>query len=232
MKVSSGVDLHHSVSAGPWKELNVLQSATDDEFQRQRRLHRKKVGCRPGCVACCHAPFSISEIEAATIDRELKTLDLQLQQRLRESALEYLVRRKSVLEEHGYREGRGELVPHEMRLPCPALINEHCTVYRARPTLCRAYGVAVMHANYSDRVFACQLNFAPGEQIQDANLTKRQTHLAQQKATADRVYSETGGKRYHEPITVAHALVEDFETCLPTEYTAAGVERQPQRRRR
>lgn len=217
MNVSSGVDLHHSVSTGPWKELNVLQSAADDEFQRQRRLHRKKVGCRPGCVACCHAPFSISEIEAAAIGRELKMLDLPLQQTLKQSALDFLIRRKSMFSEHGYREGRGELVPQEMRLPCPALVHERCMIYRVPPTLCRVYGAAVMHASYSDRVFACQLNFSPGERIDDAELTKRHALLAQQKVTADRVYTESGGKRYHEPITVAHALVEDFETYLPTE---------------
>jgi Fe-S-cluster containining protein len=215
--VSRSVDLHHSVSQHLWKELTVLQTTTGAEFHRQHRLHRRQVGCRKGCDACCHTLFSITEIEAAAISRAVRVLSPDLLEGLRKRSRNYLERRHSILEIYGYREGRGELSPREARLPCPALVEGSCAIYRDRPTLCRLYGVALIHPNQADRVFACQLNFTPGQRIEDSHLRASQQKVSSQRAALDRAYTTAKGRRFHEPVTVAHALLEDFEPYLPPE---------------
>jgi Fe-S-cluster containining protein len=207
MKVFWVVDLHHSVSHGLWKELIVLQKTATDEFRRQRQIHGKKVSCRKGCDACCHTPFVITEIEAAAIGRAVRAFSAELQQRLREKSRSYIERRATTFKSSGYREGRGELAPSEARLPCPALDEGRCSIYQDRPIVCRLYGVALIHPSYGDRVFACQLNFAPGEHIEDPDLAQRQHQVAGQRAALEAAYSGASGLRFREPITVAHALL-------------------------
>lgn len=215
MLVSRSVDLHHSVLHDLWKELIVLQSIATGEFDRQHRLHRKQIGCRKGCEACCHTLFSITEMEAAAISRAVRGLSPDLLEGLRKRSRSYLERRDAILETYGYREGRGELSPREARLPCPALVEGSCAIYRDRPTLCRLYGVALIHPNQADRVFACQLNFTPGQRIEDSHLRASQQKVSSQREALEQAYATAKGRRFHEPVTVAHALIEDFGSYLP-----------------
>jgi Fe-S-cluster containining protein len=95
------------------------------------------------------------------------------------------------------------------------LLNGRCAIYAHRPTLCRRFGAALTHSDDAERVFACQLNFAEGERIDDAQLISGQQEMAKQTLELSRAYVQAGGRRYREPITVAHALLEDFRAYLP-----------------
>jgi Fe-S-cluster containining protein len=154
-------------------------------------------------------------MEAAAVSQAIAFLPSQLVAGLRRRAAEYLRRRLAVFSAHGYRQSRGELAPESERVACPALVDGNCSIYRHRPTLCRRFGTALMRPDESYRVFACQLNFAPGERIVDPDLISGQQELARQTLELSRIYARAGGQRYREPITVAHALLEDFRSYLP-----------------
>jgi Fe-S-cluster containining protein len=157
----------------------------------------------------------ISETEAAAVSQAVAFLPAQRVARLRRGAAEYLQRRLAVFSAHGYRQSRGELAPESERVACPALVNGRCSIYLHRPTLCRRFGAALMRPNESDRVFACQLNFSPGERIDDPDLVSGQRELTRQTLELSQMYARARGRRYNEPITVAHALLEDFRSYLP-----------------
>lgn len=198
-----------------WKALHVLQDAADSDFHRQRKQHSGRFRCGEGCAACCRTPFAISEAEAAAISRNVGLLPAPRCDELRIRAVEYLDRRLAVFSQYGYRQSRGELAPEPERVECPALLNGRCSIYAHRPVLCRRFGAALIHPGDAHRAFACQLNFAPGELIDDRQIIARQQELAQHAAGLRRAYVQAGGRAYSEPITVAHALLEDFQAYLP-----------------
>ena len=66
-----------------------------------------------------------------------------------------------------------------------------------------------------DRVFACELNFKPGEEIDDPQLVQIQTRLYEDTVEVQTEYNRQGGRRDAKPITVARAILEDFEEYLP-----------------
>jgi hypothetical protein len=65
------------------------------------------------------------------------------------------------------------------------------------------------------RVFACELNFRPGEHINDLELVEIQTALSENWSKVQRDYDHAGGRRHDLPISVADAILEDFEDYLP-----------------
>lgn len=154
-------------------------------------------------------------MEAASISQAVAFLPAQLVAKLECRAAQYLRQRLAVFTTHGYRQSRGELAPEPEQVACPALVEGRCSIYEHRPTLCRRFGAALMHIDESDRVFACQLNFSEGERIADVQLLSNQQDLAAQIRELSQMYVRATGRRYSEPITVAHALIGDFRAYLP-----------------
>jgi len=155
-------------------------------------------------------------MEAAAISKAISFLPSPLVAALIRHAGEYLRKRLAVFSTHGYRQSRGELPPEPERVACPALVDGSCSIYEHRPTLCRRFGAALMDPGETDRVFACQLNFSEGESIDDAQLISAQRDLARQTLNLNQMFVQASGRRYSEPITVAHALLEDFQAYLPS----------------
>ncbi len=197
------------------KTFLLLRSETDKEFLRAKRLHGRRITCRIGCDACCRSPFSISELEAARISSFAASLPPPAKLRLQRRALAYLESRRLLFERHGFRESRGALAPPEQRQPCPALQDGRCAIYSERPLLCRRFGGPVRLPQYPDRLFACELNFPQGTTIEDERLNPAQQRLAERHEEVEKRFDASRGRRYHEPVTVAHALLEDFERRLP-----------------
>lgn len=155
-------------------------------------------------------------MEAAAVGRAAERLEESVQNELQARAREYLRNRLRIMKEHGYRQSRGELAPLAERLPCPALANGSCLVYEDRPILCRQYGAVIVHPEQANRVFACELNFAPGERVKDALLAAQQQETAAVRSVVETAYVKAGGRRYPEPLTVAHALLHDLGAYLPS----------------
>jgi len=183
----------------------------DREFQRNRRLHGKRMQCGRGCTDCCHQVFAITEVEAAEISREANRLEPGLRERLVANAREYLPRRAAIFSAHGYIRAWGQLPKPEMRLACPALIDGACAFYERRPIYCRKVGMPLHHPERPGRIFACGLNFRPGETYADPQLVPNHNAMAEEWVEIQTEFDRRGGVREPEPICVADAILNDYE---------------------
>jgi Fe-S-cluster containining protein len=168
-----------------------IVAAVDAEFARNRELHAGKIHCRPGCTECCHHIFSISEIEAAEIANGLAGLSPELRAVIEARARNYLDR---VLI-------RGD------RLPCPALEQGVCSIYEHRPLMCHKFGMPLYNPDKPGRIFACELNFEDGEEIDDPQLIHIQTRIHQAWNELQAEYSASHSAAAPGPLTVAHAIL-------------------------
>ena len=102
-----------------------------------------------------------------------------------------------------------------MRLACPALVNGECAIYDERPITCRKFGMPLHHPEQPNRIFACELNFSPGESYEDPKLVSIQSGIAEQWTRLQSEFDARGGRRAEEPLSVADALLEDFSPYSP-----------------
>jgi Fe-S-cluster containining protein len=185
------------------------------EFARNKRQFGSKIQCRKGCNDCCHHLFQITELEAAYISRAVKELPPEDRARLKARAREYLNDRAALLAKADVPEAWGRLPPPGTRLACPALEDGACRIYSHRPLICQKYGIPLHNPRKPDQLFACELNFQPGEEIDVTELVQIQTALHNHWADIQAEYNSRGGRRDTRPLTVARAILEDFESCLP-----------------
>ncbi|MGH9470673.1 MAG: YkgJ family cysteine cluster protein [Terriglobia bacterium] len=192
-----------------------LAAEWEGEFARNRARYAERIHCRTGCSDCCSQMFLITELEAAYISRAVKHFTAERRAILRQRASEYLARREEILAERQIPDAWGALPPPGLRLPCPALENGACSIYEHRPLICRKYGIPLFNPKKPERIFACELNFAPGEEIDDPELVQIQTRIFNRSEEVQAEYNRTGGRRDPKPLTVARAILEDFEAYLP-----------------
>jgi len=192
-----------------------IRAAVDREFRRNRKLHGRRIHCRLGCTDCCHHIFHITEIEAARISRAVKALPPAERGLLEQRPRAYLPAQREILREHGFLQAWGSLPRPGTRLACPALNGGACVIYKERPLICRKYGMPLYYPEKQDRTFACELNFETGEGIHDPELVRIQPAIREQERRLEEDYNRAGGRRYPLPVTVAHAILEDFEEFLP-----------------
>lgn len=197
--------------------LRYLESSAEieREFERNRKLYGERIHCQKGCSDCCSQIFQITEIEAAYIARYVKSLPAARRGPLVERARRYLPAREAILKERGVIEAWGSLPPKGTRLPCPALEDGACSIYAHRPLICRKYGVPLYNPKRPGEVNACELNFPAGEEIADGQLVQIQTDLYDRWRALQSDYNDAGGRRDDQPISVARAILEDFEPYLP-----------------
>lgn len=187
----------------------------DQEFARSREIYGDKIHCGKGCCDCCSQMFQITEVEAAYISSAVKQLPEKRQAELRTRARRYLAQREDLLASRNVPDAWGSLPPPGLRLPCPALEDGACSLYSQRPMICRRYGIPLYNPQKPERIFACELNFKPGEEIADSDLVDIHTRLYERWAAVQGEYNQQGGRRDPKPLTVARAILEDFESYLP-----------------
>ncbi len=198
-----------------YSALKATSAEWEAEFARQKAHYGSKIQCRLGCTDCCHHLFRITEIEAAYISNYVKGLSLDARRRLEERARQYQQERERLLADNAVPDAWGTLPAPGMRLACPALENGACQIYAHRPLVCRKFGMPLFHPQKPDRVFACELNFKSGEEIVDSQLVQIQTSIHERWTRVQAEFNRKGGSRDPKPITVARAILEDFEPCLP-----------------
>lgn len=185
------------------------------EFQRNRNRYGERIRCRRGCSDCCSQLFPITEVEGAYISKGVKALPEGERQALRARARVYMRERASLLASRDVPDAWGALPPAGLRLPCPALVDGVCSIYEHRPLICRRYGIPLYNPQKPGQIFACELNFQPGEEITDPGLVQIHTGLYDRWRSLQAGFNERGGRRDPEPVTVARAILEDFEEYLP-----------------
>jgi Fe-S-cluster containining protein len=125
------------------------------EFDRNLELYGAQIQCRKGCSKCCSQIFNITLLDAWMISEHVKSLSPA---------------RRAVLQENANRYKQGE--------PCPALGNEgECTIYEARPVICRRFGMPIYDYKNPAKIHACELNFKDGDEIKDKMLIPNQTEI-------------------------------------------------------
>lgn len=202
-----------------YNEYLKVAAEWEAEFARNKQLYGEKMQCRRGCTDCCHHLFQITEVEAAYISREVKELPTDVRERMGERARQYVKDREKLLAEKDVPDAWGSLPPPGMRLACPALEGGACQIYSHRPLICRKYGMPLYNPQKADRLFACELNFRPGEEIEAPDLVQIQTSIHNHWAEIQAEYNQRSGRRDTKPLTVARAILEDFEPYLPQEQT-------------
>ncbi|QUW03153.1 YkgJ family cysteine cluster protein [Chloracidobacterium validum] len=125
------------------------------------------ITCRLGCTGCCQQHLTILPIEAARLREHVAALDAPTQARLREQA-QATRHREADLASTVTPNGTLTFPPDpERNVPCPALVNEACAVYPARPVLCRTHGFPLLYLDETTEdgglLDVCPLNFTDGE---------------------------------------------------------------------
>ncbi len=151
------------------------------EFDRNMDLYGEKIQCRKGCSKCCSQIFKITAIDGWMIQQHVQSLPEPRRSELQQKARDYI--------SHLHLSGR-----NTEGVPCPALGTEgECTIYEARPVICRRFGMPIYDYKNPQNVHACELNFKDGDEITDDMLIPNQTEI---------------GMKWDK-------LKEEFNSCLP-----------------
>ncbi|MFA7382964.1 MAG: YkgJ family cysteine cluster protein [Desulfurivibrionaceae bacterium] len=118
------------------QDYHQLLADLDAEISRIGEIHAPALTCGPGCASCCLS-FSVLPLEAAFLRKALDALPPASQARLARN-----------------------LAAGDER--CPWLIDELCSIYAARPVICRTQGLPLAYVDQEREaieVSACPLNF-------------------------------------------------------------------------
>lgn len=141
------------------------------EFERNIAKHGDKIKCSKGCSKCCHQIFNITLIDEFVIKKYVTSLPDGEKSVLKDKARNYLA-------DHNTSENNKGEYSNQPGKPCPALSNDGvCTIYEARPLICRRFGPPVFDYKNPSTIYACELNFKTGEEIFDDELIPAQTIL-------------------------------------------------------
>jgi len=185
------------------------------EFNRNLQVYSGRMQCRRGCFSCCYQVFRISLIDAAVISRAVKTLDPAARIKLQAKARAYLQAKEALIRERATKMGleEEEAPTLGLRLPCPILEDGICTLYEARPLICRKFGMLIYDPKKPHRLWTCELNFKDGEAVDAVELIKNQTEISEQwDALKTRVHQRTGHPT--GATTIAEAILYDYEAFL------------------
>ncbi|MFA6900260.1 MAG: YkgJ family cysteine cluster protein [Desulfurivibrionaceae bacterium] len=119
------------------QDYQQLLATLDTEVTRIGKMHVAAISCGPGCISCCLA-FSVLPIEAACLRDAIAALPSTRQEQL----------------------GQKNLTKGGER--CPLLIDDLCSIYVARPVICRTQGLPLAYVDEERQtieVSACPLNF-------------------------------------------------------------------------
>ena len=172
-----------------------ITSLIQQEFDRNMELYGEKIQCRKGCSKCCSQIFHITLIDAYIIKEHIRSLPLKRREELQQKARDYLANLPLTGGEKEHTAGMfaegvissdhpGSSSHPSLKkegsnnLPCPALGTEgECTIYEARPVICRRFGMPIYDYKNPQNVHACELNFSDGDEITDELLVPNQTKI-------------------------------------------------------
>ncbi len=202
-----------------FEKYRFIVGLVEQEFDRNLRIYQDQILCGKGCSSCCSQMFRITLIDAALVSRSVKRLDTSARNKMQERATIYLREKKDLIRQRAEESGallvdNGEEISSlGLRLPCPALVNDACSIYESRPLICRKYGIPLYDPTTPERLYACELNFEPGREIQDDELIERQTeiweHWMELKTSVNEALNP-GNK----VTTIAEAILFDYDEML------------------
>jgi hypothetical protein len=168
----------NEIPSPPFNPFLSLQSNATALFDQIFLKHQSKMNCASGCSQCCHAEFSIFIGEAVLIYEWFQKMDSKLRDVLMKKWDEF---------------------SHQKSGICAFLVQGKCSVYEARPIICRTQGAPLSFTQIeetipppkgkskgSEKVFSksskgkksddevrvvdcCPLNFSAGAEIPKSN---------------------------------------------------------------
>lgn len=165
-------------------DLRPLQKKAEDEFTRFAQKYSEGMKCSAGCSTCCIDELSIFSWEAAIITDWF--FDLTDEQKEKWKKLQAMPSRP---------------VGQSQENACAFLHEGVCTIYDARPSLCRTQGMAMQFLDDHKQVQRdwCPLNFkdetncGPPAPEDDLNLEALNKMLAQAQIIYDKENPEALG---------------------------------------
>lgn len=151
----------------------TLAARADDAFSRTQTQYAALMQCQVGCTGCCQQDLTVLPLEAAIVAEHVDQLP--------PAARQATIRRSRTAGP-----------------PCVFLDDGCCTIYAARPLICRAHGLPILQrdadaAAAEASVSVCSLNFVDG---------------VPNNALLD-------GNRLVEALTLADALFRRFSGDIP-----------------
>ena len=101
----------------------------------------QEISCRKGCGACCRqlVPISRTEGEALLALVEAMPKERRKKVRARFAAAEAAITKAGLAQRGGRSDREMSLTYFSLRVPCPFLENESCSIHPDRPLVCREY---------------------------------------------------------------------------------------------
>lgn len=101
----------------------------------------QSVSCRKGCGACCRQLVPVSRSEAERLLRVVEALPGERRRSLaaRFAAAAAEIHRAGLRERGGRSDRELSLAYFALRIPCPFLEDESCSIHAERPLVCREY---------------------------------------------------------------------------------------------
>lgn len=166
----------------------ILQENATELFDRILRKHSSRMDCQKGCSRCCETRFSVFAGEAELIREFVGGLPPEERNRLFEVW--------------------GQNI-HKNNKNCSFLSGGRCTIYEARPIICRTQGAPLCLENERARtktVTACELNFTDAAGLpRDPSDWFQLNRLTELQSIAEREFRKNGGP------SAAIASIEDSE---------------------
>jgi Fe-S-cluster containining protein len=130
--------------------MRSLGEQAQDLEEQHARQRGESVSCREGCAACCRMLVPLSPPEVFTLRASLERLPAEHQTRLqaRVNAAKLRLQEAGLWKDlQAVSESPDSLTDEQLeplnqayyalRLPCPFLEDEHCSIYEHRPAACR-----------------------------------------------------------------------------------------------
>lgn len=129
-----------------------LIKQVDEVTAKLSARYAQHLVCRAGCSGCCHHHLSVFAVEAEAVREAIKALPEQDRSLIERQAREVIER-----------EAKGEPVA------CPLLLENRCSIYKARPLICRTQGLPLLleAEDREQEVDFCPLNFTAPDAVDD-----------------------------------------------------------------
>jgi len=130
----------------------------------------------------------------------MRSLPLDAAEVLRAKAQNYLEVMDKVISDEEFSE--------RPKIACPALGEEgECTIYQARPVICRRFGMPMYDYKKPEKIHACELNFKQGEEITDDELIPNQTAIGMKWDELKEEFNSVQNSNGKNFTTIAEAIL-------------------------
>lgn len=145
--------------------LKQLHEKIRDFSEKAEITHKGHIQCKSGCYRCCLVDLSVFEVEANFIRNWFHRLSIEEKNELKNR----WKNNKTIQEENFHGQAAS---------PCKFLVKGNCSVYEARPVICRTQGLPLLFKNDDSFLFdSCPLNFTDSRPISKDCLNLDQLNL-------------------------------------------------------